>query len=355
MKPALLVTVISLSLALPAPWTGAGQRDGRLDVYWIDVEGGAATLIVTPAGESVLIDSGNPGFRDPQRIVKVATEIARIRRIDHLITTHYHKDHYGGAATLSTLMPISVVYDNGVFDGMPDNPGKEYFEFKCDQRVVLNPGDAIRLKQHAAGGAPPLSLVCVGTRQKFVPIADAPADNADLCASAKMKDRDGSDNANSVVMLLTFGSFRFFDAGDLTWNREHDLVCPRNLVGEVDVYQVTHHGLDSSNNPLVLRSLKPTVAVMNNGHQKGCLPEVYSTLRETSSLEAIYQVHKNLRPDGAINNVDDEFIANKEDDKACRGHHIEMSVDPAGRTYVVRVPATKHERTYKTKSQSTGN
>ena len=165
-----------------------------------------------------------------------------------------------------------------------------------------------------------------------------------------MKDRDGSDNANSVVALLSFGPFRFFDAGDLTWNREHDLVCPKNRVGEVDVYQVTHHGLDSSNNPLVLRALRPTVAVMNNGFRKGCLPEVFSTLKETSSLEGIYQVHKNLRPDGATNNVPDEFIANKEDDKNCKGNHIQLSVDPSGRSYTVSIPATDHEKRYETRT-----
>ena len=164
-----------------------------------------------------------------------------------------------------------------------------------------------------------------------------------------MKDRDGSDNANSVVTLLSFGPFRLFDAGDLTWNREHDLVCPKNLVGEVDVYQVTHHGLDSSNNPLVLRSIKPTVAIMNNGATKGCLPEVFTTLKETTSLQAIYQVHKNMRPDGAMHNVADEFIANQGAEKDCQGNHIQLSVDPTGKTYVVRIPANKHEKQFESR------
>jgi beta-lactamase superfamily II metal-dependent hydrolase len=323
----------------------AGAQDGRLDIYWVDVEGGAATLMVTPTGESVLIDTGNPGFRDARRIARVATEVAGIRRIDHLITTHYHGDHFGGAATLATLLPIGTVYDNGDFEGMPNDPGKEYREFKCDRRVVIQPGDKLTLKQ--AQGLP-VSIVCLGTRQKFIQPADGAADNATICSSARLKDRDGSDNANSVVLLLSFGEFRFFDAGDLTWNREHDLVCPKNLVGEVDVYQVTHHGLDSSNNPIVLRSLKPTVAIMNNGHTKGCLPEVFTTLKETSSLQAIYQVHKNLRPDGAQNNVPSEYIANEVDDKNCQGHHIQLSVDPTARSYVVRIPAKNHERKYET-------
>lgn len=351
MAKRLWLSVLLLLAIAARAWAGA--RDGRLDIYWIDVEGGAATLIVTPTGESVLIDAGNPGFRDPQRIVRVATELAGIRKLDHFITTHYHRDHYGGAATLSTLMPIGTVYNNGVFEGMPDDPGKEYFGFKCDQRVVLQPGDTISLRQlEKADQAATISLVCLGARQKFVVAGDDATDNTNLCASARMKDRDGSDNANSIVMLLSFGPFRFFDAGDLTWNREHDLVCPKNLVGEVDVYQVTHHGLDSSNNPLVLQSLRPTVAVMNNGFEKGCLPEVFATLQDTPSLEAIYQVHKNLRPDGATNNVPDEYIANKQDVSKCEGNHIELSVDPLGKSYMVRVSATGHERTYQTKKTS---
>jgi competence protein ComEC len=341
---------IVLAFGIWMQWADAGQRDGRLDIYWIDVEGGASTLIVTPRGESVLVDTGNPGFRDAQRIVRVATESAGIRQIDHLVITHYHGDHYGGAAALSTLLPIGTVYDNGVFEGMPDNPGKDYFAFKCGKRTVINPGDRIPLQQPEKEGDTPISLVCLGTRQKYITPADGTPENAAVCASARMKDRDGTDNANSVVLLLSFGPFRFFDAGDLTWNREHDLVCPKNLVGQVDVYQVTHHGLDSSNNPLVLQSLRPTVTIMNNGFRKGCNPEVFATLKETSSIQAAYQIHKNLRFDGATNNVPDEYIANKEDDKNCQGNHIQLSVDPQGRSYVVRVPATRHQRSFATRT-----
>ena len=326
----------------------AGQSDKRLDVYWIDVEGGAATLIVSPSGETVLIDTGNPGRRDPDRIVKAVTEVAGCKQIDHLIITHYHGDHYGGSLTLATGLPIRNLYDNGQFEGMPDNPGKAYFDLKTDRRHIVKPGDSLTLKQVDGASAPQLSLKFLGARQQFIdPPADA-AENKDLCAAGREKSRDGSDNANSVVSLIGFGGWRFFDAGDLTWNQEARLVCPKNLVGKVDVYQVTHHGLDSSNNPLVLRTLEPKVAIMNNGVTKGCLPEVFATLKDTKSLEAIYQVHKNLRPDGMTNNVADEYIANHE--KECQGNLIKLSVAPDAKTYTVSIPASGHTRTFETRA-----
>lgn len=339
---AVALALLLVTSAAASAWGGA--KDKRLDIYWIDVEGGAATLIVTPAGESILIDTGNPGRRDPDRIVQLAGRIAGIRRLDHVVITHYHRDHYGGAETLSKLIPIGTVYDNGKFAGMPDNPGKGYFTFKAGRRVVVQPGGKISLK--AAKGSAKVGFRFLGTRKKFITAAAGTPNNQAICAQHQPKDRDGSDNANSVVMLLEFGGFRFYDGGDLTWNQERKLVCPKNIVGKVDVYQVTHHGLSSSNNPIVLRSLQPRVAIMNNGVTKGCTPEVFANLTGTPSIKAIYQVHKNLRPDGATNNVADQFIANLKKD--CDGHHLHLSVAPDGKSYRVSVPSRKHTRTYAT-------
>ncbi len=327
----------------------AGEEDGRFDIYWVDVEGGASTLMVTPAGESILIDTGNPGRRDANRIVYVATQVAKLRHIDHLITTHYHKDHFGGAALLATLMPVVAVYDNGRFEGMPNDPGAEYFEFDCERRTVIHPGDLLPLRQNIDG--PKVSMRCLGTRQQFVDAGSEAVANSEICASCQPKDRDGSDNANSVVTLIQFGDFRFFDGGDLTWNQEMRLVCPKDLIGPVDVYQVTHHGLDSSNNPAVLETIQPRVAVMNNGDQKGCLPEVFANLKATKSLQGIFQMHKNLRPDGSVNNVDDKFIANLEDGEHCQGHIIHLSVAPDSRQYTVSIPARGTQETFATKDK----
>jgi len=335
-----------LAALLYASAAFAGPVDQRLDIYWIDVEGGAATLLVTPAGETVLIDTGNPGRRDPDRIIKTVTEVAGLWQIDHLVITHYHGDHFGGALTLVDQLPVLNLYDNGQFEGLPDNPGKAYFELKVGKRHVVKPGMTLPLKQ-AAAATQKLTFTFLGGQKQFIePVADAPDNNA-VCSSGREKDRDGSDNANSLVMVVDFGAWRFFDAGDLTWNQEARLVCPKNLVGQVDVYQVTHHGLDASNNPLVLRSLMPRVAIMNNGVTKGCQPEVFATLQDTKSLEAVYQSHKNLRPDGATNNVPDEYIANKEKD--CQGNFIKLSVAADAKSYTVSIPANGHNRTYRTK------
>jgi beta-lactamase superfamily II metal-dependent hydrolase len=327
-----------------------------LEVYWIDSEGGGSTLIVTPAGESVLIDSGNPGGRDSARIHRVATQVAGLKQIDHLVTTHFHIDHFGGAAGLSQLMPIRNVYDNGLSEKNPDGgndafwlkSSQPYREMKVEKRVVIQPGFTLPLAQ--AGGGAPLTLRCVAAKQKFI----APPKNAaanEHAALHQPKAADKSDNANSVAILLEFGAFRFFDGGDLTWNTEAALVTPVNRVGIVDVYQVNHHGLDISNNPALIRSLAPTVSVMNNGHTKGCGPATFATLKAAPSIHAMYQVHRNLRPDGETNNTLKEQIANATPAEACEAHPLKMTVAPDGAGYTLHVSSTGHSRKFETRKK----
>jgi len=317
-----------------------------LRIHWIDVEGGAATLVVTPAGESVLFDTGMPGLRDPVRINRHCRKVAGLEKINHLVITHFDKDHYGGAADLSQLIPIGIVYDHGVRPQDVERVGEEYLNFKCDQRLVLTPGDQIPLRQ--AEGSAPLSINILAALQRFIESTEAHAENS-RPADAVDQEPDLSHNANSIVALLNFGDFDFLDAADLTWNLEERLVVPRNLVGEVDVYQTDHHGLDKSNNPTLIRSIKPKVAIMNNGHTKGCGPLTFAALTSTPSIEAIYQVHKNLREDGSENNTTAKRIANTTTKDNCTAHPILMEVAADGKSYTVEIPATGLRESYTTK------
>lgn len=342
-----LFAVAMLFLAATASLAAAPQKG--LEIYWVDVEGGAATLIVTPAGESVLVDTGWPGTRDPERIAQAARE-AGVSRIDHLVTTHWHGDHVGGVATLAARLPVGRYYDHGFPEGKPSDIDAvlraAYVLATGGHSTVPHAGDEIRLRQ--APGAPPVSLRVV-TADGIV-LGEAPGSPQTRPCAAPPPHRaipdDTSDNYRSLGLRLSFGGFDFIDLGDLTWNVEHKLVCPKNLLGVVDVYQVTHHGNDNSNNPALVAAVAPTVAVIDNGAKKGGAPAVYKLLRGTPSIKDVYQLHRNVATTAA-DNAPAELVAN--DEEACRGEWIRLRVDPPAKSYEVEVHGKGTKRTYAVK------
>lgn len=345
------ILLVALMLTVHA----AARAAGTLDIYWTDMEGGAGTLIVTPAGESILVDTGNPGRPGQTDTsaarIHAAAVAAGVSKIDHLILTHYHGDHFGGAADLARLMPIGEVLDNGIPDHDPDGATNSarflrniqpYGEFKADRRLVINPGQFIALRQTPETA--PVTLYCVGCRKQFPVPASTPT-NPFCAAPVEQRPVDTTDNINSVVLLLKFGPFKFFIGGDLTWNMEAQMVTPRNPVGTVDLYQVDHHGLNLSNNPLLVRSLSPTVSVMSNGPHKGANPETLATLRSVPSIQTMWQIHLNLLG-GSKYNTDQQYIANLPE--KCQGNYIKCSVEPTGKSYTVSIPATGVSKSYAT-------
>jgi competence protein ComEC len=318
-----------------------------LDIYFIDVEGGAATLIVTPLGESLLVDSGFPGERDPARIAHVAREIAGLVQIDHYITTHWHRDHVGGIPQLSKLIPVKNYYDHGVPATLAADMQAEFVEAYRQtvqgKSVKLKPGDTIKMRP-SVKNLPPLQIRVLAS-DGLVLGEQAGAPQIQPCGpDFQPQPEDKTDNAKSVGILLSFGRFKFFDGGDLTWNVEDRLVCPKNLIGSIDVYQVDHHGADSSNNPALVRALKPRVAIIGNGPKKGGEVRTFATLKSVSEIEAIYQLHRNVATTEK-DNAPPNFVAN--DEEVCQGEFIKVSVNPDGKSYDVSIPAKKISRHYR--------
>ncbi len=341
---------LCVALALSFMSHSAGAKESRpLDIYFLDMVGGGSTLIVTPLGESVLIDTGSlrPEHRDADRTLK-ACEDAGLKQIDYLVTTHFHSDHFGAIREVSQRIAVKCFMDKGTYAPAGDGDSRwakglyELYEQATKGAVkTIRVGDDIRLKSDPDGKLPRIALHCVAAEKKvegFDGNVDGPVDGF------QMQKPDDTDNARSIALLLTYGSFKFFAGGDITLNVEHHLAHPVNRIGTVDLYQVTHHGLDLSNNPILLRALRPTVAVAMNGPRKGIQPRTFKDLTALPDLEALYQIHYNTQY-GDEGNTKPEFIANPKDSPD-QGEFIKASVHPEKGIFTVQIGPNGPKRAY---------
>ena len=326
------------TLALAAAATLPAARN--LEIYSVDVEGGQATLFVTPAGESMLVDTGwsTPDHRDAQRIV-AAAKAAGVHKIDYLVITHYHADHVGGVQGLAKLIPIVHFVDHGQqteTGRSADILFSEYTAFRDKgQHIVAKPGDTIPIK------GMDVKILAAAGQVISSPVEGAGQPNP-ACQGATRPPNDTTENSQSVAMLITFGEFRMLDMGDLTKEHEYDLMCPVNKIGLIDLYLVSHHGMPMSGSKVFVEGIDPHVALMNNGPRKGGDAATWQVIRDTRGVVDIWQLHYAMAADKQ-HNAADTFIANV--DEKCEGKWIKVTAEKDG-TFVVENSRNKFEKKY---------
>lgn len=313
-----------------------------LQIFFVDVEGGQATLFVTPAGQSLLIDTGWPDNdgRDADRIVAAAKKVG-VTKIDYIVITHFHEDHVGGLPQLAARIPIGTVIDHGDNRESTDAPTvqgwqayQELLAAKKFKRLTVKPGDKLPI-----GGMQAMVVSADGAVIDH-PLPGAGQENA-TCKKGEVYPADQTENQRSVGTLITFGKLRILDMGDLTRDKEMELVCPKNKLGAIDIYIVSHHGWSQSSSPALLNAIAPRVAIMDNGAKKGGTPSAWDIIEKSPRLENLWQLHFSDEG-GAAHNVATEFIANPEGPDA--GNYLELTAWPDGNFDVFnsRTANTKH-------------
>ena len=331
-------TALVLAALLMAQAAATAQPAKPLKISFIDVEGGQSTLIVTPEGESLLVDAGwnTPDSRDAKRIMAAVHE-AGLTQIDYLLITHFHRDHAGGVPALAKLIPIKTFIDYGSPTENNSKVVHAYDAYTSARRkgAHLEPkvGDKIPLKG--------IDVQLMSGRGKTLnqPLSGAGQDNPS-CSTFKKKANDFTENARSFGFRLVFGKFRFFDLGDLVWNELGQLVCPKNLLGEGDVYLVAHHANAYSGVPAVMAAIHPRVAIVNNSADKGGDPKTFNSLHGAAGLEDLWQLHHSTNK-GATKQAEDTFIANLDEST---GHALTLTASEDGSFTVTNTRSgfTKH-------------
>jgi competence protein ComEC len=337
-----MLTVLCLcvfTVVLPSAWaeTPAGRS---LQIYFVDVEGGQATLVVSPSGESLLIDTGWPGYegRDADRILAAAHQ-AGITQLDYVLITHYHRDHVGGVPQLVDGIKVGTFIDHGpnLEDSAVTRTDYAAYEKAIAgyAHVVVKPGWTLPIK-----GIEVRVLSAAGDH--ITNPLPSPGEANSYCASEPAADPDPTENARSVGVLITYGHFRFLDLGDLTKKKEIELACPKNLLGKVDLFLVTHHGADLSNPKALVWALHPRVAIIDNGPRKGSSPAAWQIVHDSPGLEDLWQLHYAEESDKA-HNVADPRIANVKEN--CEGKYLKVAAESNG-TFTVTNSRTAEQKTY---------
>jgi beta-lactamase superfamily II metal-dependent hydrolase len=308
-------------------------------MYAIDTEGGKALLIVSPSGQTLLIDAGypTPDDRDTNRIVSLAQSLG-IKSFDFIMPTHYDTDHAGNIPRVDARIPVRTFVDHGELIATAGDPDRSkhypaYVEnIKGRPRLSVKPGDTIPLKG--------VKITVLTAGGAALHKAGAPANP--LCAGlSRPTYTDKDDNAGSIGILLEYGKFRMADFGDLLGAIEYDLMCPNNPVGTVDLFMVSHHGFKQSNSEVLVHSLAPKVAIMNNGPRKGGESQVFDILQSSPGFQELWQIHSS--PAAKEKNAPENRIANL--DAQCEGKAIKVSVDNQGK-YTVTNLRTGYSKTY---------
>ena len=318
--------------------TGASSPAANtLDIYFIDVEGGQATLMVTPTGESFLVDAGFPGdgtfaskpgdpaqARDAQRILAAARD-AGVRQIDHLMLTHYHADHMGGVIELSQLLPIRHFIDHSAPSpeaevGVPGTMAlyNAYVALRArGTHTEPKPGDRLPL-----GGVDVVVLASAG-EVLAAPLAGAGEPNP-ACTGIGEPAQEKIENPRSTAIRVQFGAFRFLNVGDLSGAPLFALTCPTNLIGRADLYLIAHHGGNDGADPSLFAAVKPRVAIFNNGPRKGAQARTFATLRAMPTIDG-WQLHRTGNP--GVENFSDDRIANLDESTSA---WLKVSARPDG-------------------------
>jgi competence protein ComEC len=310
------------------------QGAKTLDIYFIDVEGGQSTLIVSPSGQSLLVDTGFAGNsgRDATRIAQAA-KLAGVKRIDYLMITHHHADHVGGVENLLARLPVGAFLDHGPsveLDGKYDPPYAA--AIAKAQHQVLSPGDKIPVKG--------LDITVVGAGGKAIAGKGAPNEYCKgVAPHEEGAGNEKGENPQSLAIVVEFGKFRFADLGDITWNKQLALLCPENKVGKVDLYLAAHHTTETLN---AIWALAPRVTVSNNGARKGGNPADWKIVKASPGLEDLWQLHF-AAAGGKETNVPDPFIANVEDYD--EGHYLKATVAEDG-SFTMFNPRNKYMKRY---------